>query len=144
MSTKDTGKSFEQKKKDFATKIGKKIKHYRTERSETLRSLASRINYTAGYIGLLEQGQNVPNTFIISEIADALGYPMSFFFGEEEILEGLGDLQDPILAKKENKEYLEVTKQAILSGISAKKIQMTLDFLQDSQKDDKKDDKKEE
>ena len=123
------GKSFDERKEQFKKEMGKRLRHYRNKRGMTLRGLAEKIDFTAGYIGLLEQGKNAPNTFILKELSDALGIPVSAFFGEEEIIDSINELQDPILVDEENEEYLDLIKKAILNDISPKKIERTLEFL---------------
>ena len=118
------------KRKKFGIMVGEKIKHYRKMRGLTLQELANQTDYTLGYIGALEKGKNVPNTFVLTQIAIALGIPTAALLDEEGAYDIQG-LRDPILTDPKNKVYLDIMKSAAVRKIPANKLEKAIDFLID-------------
>ena len=116
-------------KKKFTQMLGKNIKKIRKQRGLTLRELAKKVDYTTGYIGLLEQGKSVPNSFILKKLSEALNVPISVIYGEKEAIEKTKGFSDPILTNPDNKEYLQITKELISKGIEPEQFKKTIEFL---------------
>jgi len=121
--------TIEEVKEIFKEQLGKRVKHFRNKRGYTLRSLAQKINYTPGYIGLVEQGKSQPSCFVLRELSEALNVPMSALLGEEKMLKAITELKDPILSLPESKEYLDIIKKAISDEIPAEKIDKAIKFV---------------
>lgn len=118
-------------KSEFGSMVGKKIKHYRSKADLTLRELAIQTEYTAGYISLLEKGEGVPNTYVLVQLANALGIPVSYLIGEKEIYDKeLNIEKDPFFKNPNNKEYLELAKFIARKGIKPAKLKDTIKFLE--------------
>lgn len=66
--------------------LGKKIKLARLQANLNQRQLAKRLGRTGASIAYLEQGKRAISTDILSEIADATGKPITFFFGHNETI----------------------------------------------------------
>ena len=115
-------------KRKFSKEIGNNIKEYRTIRGMTLRNVAEKTNFTTSYIGLIERGNTVPNSYTLKQIAKALNVPISALFGESDIGEALSTLSDPIFTKEENREYLELTKEMIIREVPIDKLKKAIVF----------------
>lgn len=115
----------------FRKALGKNIKKYRKDRDLTLRDLAKKIDYTPGYIGLIEQGKSTPNTYILAQLAKALEVPISTLYGEEKMVNSV-EKNDPILSKEENQEYIKIIKKAITQDVPPELIRKTLKFIKET------------
>ena len=118
-------------KKEFGKMVGKNIKHYRNNSGLTLRNLAQQTEYTAGYISLLEKGEGVPNTYVLVQLANVLGIPVSYLIGEKELYDKELDInKDPFFGNPNNKEYLELAKFCARKGTSTQRVKETIKFLE--------------
>jgi transcriptional regulator with XRE-family HTH domain len=117
-------------KEEFAKLVGEKIKYYRNESGLTLRGIARRTEYTAGYIGLLEKGEAVPNSYVLVQLADVMGIPINYLLGQDDINHEKNKLQDPVLTNPKNEEYINVMKYLISKGISPEKIKQAIEFVE--------------
>lgn len=120
-------------KKEFSKKIGKNIRFYRNERGYTLRELARKIDYSAGYIGIIEQGKATPNSYILYQLASVLAVPVSNFYNENNKEKKLvnNKIPESILAQN---EYLQLLKDFALSNIPIKHIKNTVNALNSAYK----------
>jgi transcriptional regulator with XRE-family HTH domain len=117
-------------KEEFAKLVGEKIKYYRNESGLTLRGIARRTEYTAGYIGLLEKGEAVPNSYVLVQLADVMSIPINYLLGQDDINHEKNKLQDPVLTNPKNEEYINVMKYLISKGISPEKIKQAIEFVE--------------
>ena len=65
-------------------KLGNNIKKYRTERSMTQEQLACRLSVSAQAISKWERGENLPDSEMLPQIADALDISIDRLFGRRE------------------------------------------------------------
>jgi transcriptional regulator with XRE-family HTH domain len=116
-------------KEEFAEKIGQNMRKYRDDRGLTLREMGERTDYTGGYIGLLEKGNAVPNTYVLMQISKALNVPVSKLLSEDTspIPESLND---PIFQKEESKPYIQLIKEIMSKGIEPDKVREIISFYE--------------
>lgn len=67
-----------------AKELGNRIKLMRTKKKLTQTALAELVGITKSHISKIENGVATPSLVTLSSIADALGYPMSWFVNQEE------------------------------------------------------------
>jgi transcriptional regulator with XRE-family HTH domain len=60
-------------RRDGRTALGKAVRHFRDERSETQEALAHKAGITVGHLSKIERGQANPTWETIQAIAAALG-----------------------------------------------------------------------
>lgn len=65
--------------------IGRRIKRIRAERGLTQKDLASKVGIDFTYIGKMERGEQLPSLKVLIEISNALCFPLSLFFVDEDM-----------------------------------------------------------
>lgn len=114
-------------KKELAKKIGENVKYYRNQRGLTLRKLASKTEYTAGYIGLLENGEESPSSFVIEVLAKSLNIPVSYLFEDRKKVDF--KTNDPILYSEKIQNYINLFKSFSNDEIDVKVIKAAFSAL---------------
>ena len=62
--------------------VGSRLRHLREERNLSMRSLATASGLSANALSMIERGKTSPSVSTLYKLADALGVPITSFFGE--------------------------------------------------------------
>ncbi|MFW6015874.1 MAG: helix-turn-helix domain-containing protein [bacterium] len=117
----------QESKKQFQHKLGKKIKKLRLKRDFSLRELGRLANCSGAYIGLIEKGKNMPNAFVLNNIASALNVPITHFFNQESKINL--DEYDPIIENNDFQEYFELAKKAYFKNAPLQELKNAVDII---------------
>lgn len=61
--------------------VGQRLKELREERRMSIRSLATKSNLSANALSMIERGKTSPSVSTLYKLSDALGVPITEFFG---------------------------------------------------------------
>lgn len=94
--------------------IGDRIQYYRKQQGLSLEELAQRAGVAEPYLKAVEQHiKTNPSVYILARLANVLQVPIHELQKQEEMLD---------------KEWLQLTKEAMDSGISKDEFRQFLDF----------------
>ncbi len=72
------------KKNAISVNVGGRLRELRTERGLSIRELARKSSLSANALSMIERGKTSPSVSTLYKLADALGIPITSFFGGEE------------------------------------------------------------
>ncbi|NOY98341.1 MAG: cupin domain-containing protein [Chloroflexi bacterium] len=81
------------KKDALSVNVGTRLRELRTERRISIRGLAQLSGLSANALSMIERGKTSPSVSTLYKLADALGLPITTFFGEEREKESVVFLQ---------------------------------------------------
>ena len=71
------------KKNAISVNVGARLRELRTDRGLSIRGLARQSNLSANALSMIERGKTSPSVSTLYKLADALGIPITSFFGSE-------------------------------------------------------------
>jgi transcriptional regulator with XRE-family HTH domain len=71
------------KKNALSVNVGSRLRALREERKISIRGLARKSSLSANALSMIERGKTSPSVSTLYKLADALGIPITSFFGEE-------------------------------------------------------------
>lgn len=71
------------KKNAVSVNVGTRLRELREDRQMSIRGLARISNLSANALSMIERGKTSPSVSTLYKLADALGLPITTFFGEE-------------------------------------------------------------
>ncbi|MBT3336917.1 MAG: helix-turn-helix transcriptional regulator [Anaerolineae bacterium] len=71
------------KKNALSVNVGVRLRALREERKISIRGLARKSSLSANALSMIERGKTSPSVSTLYKLADALGLPITTFFGEE-------------------------------------------------------------
>ena len=66
-----------------STEVGERLRQLREDRNLSMRSLATASGLSANALSMIERGKTSPSVSTLYKLADALGVPITTFFGEK-------------------------------------------------------------
>jgi|WetSurMetagenome_2_1015567.scaffolds.fasta_scaffold1311617_1 transcriptional regulator with XRE-family HTH domain len=99
--------------------IGKTLRVLRNIAGIKQGDLASRINVSANYISLVENGKKEPSLKFLQRIADELKIPVTVFFWDNIQVNNIEDERQRVAAEKLNELYWDLIRLR-LSDINSK------------------------
>jgi transcriptional regulator with XRE-family HTH domain len=67
----------------YSVDVGTRLRQVREERSMSMRSLATASGLSANALSMIERGKTSPSVSTLYKLADAMGVPITTFFGEQ-------------------------------------------------------------
>ena len=67
----------------YSVDVGTRLRQLREERSMSMRSLATASGLSANALSMIERGKTSPSVSTLYKLADAMGVPITTFFGEQ-------------------------------------------------------------
>ena len=108
-------------KEEVKKMAGTNLRKYRAQRGYTLRELAKKVDYTAGYIGLIEQSKSAPSSTALINLASALNIDVDQLLTNNKKPTQLSN-KDPLYTEEDFQEYMLAAKTAYLSNIPIEKL----------------------
>ena len=66
----------------YSVDVGTRLRQLREERNMSMRSLATASSLSANALSMIERGKTSPSVSTLYKLADAMGVPITTFFGE--------------------------------------------------------------
>ena len=67
----------------YSIDVGTRLRQLREERNMSMRSLATASGLSANALSMIERGKTSPSVSTLYKLADAMGVPITTFFGEQ-------------------------------------------------------------
>lgn len=67
----------------YSVDVGTRLRQLREERNMSMRSLATASGLSANALSMIERGKTSPSVSTLYKLADAMGVPITTFFGEQ-------------------------------------------------------------
>jgi transcriptional regulator with XRE-family HTH domain len=85
----------------MSTRIGTHLRELRKKRKLSLRKLGEAINVDYAYLSKIENGKHKPSIDLLEQIAEYFNVDVSYFFMNEELLDGFKQEEKNILFERE-------------------------------------------
>ena len=70
-------------KEAYSVDVGTRLRQLREERKLSMRALATASGLSANALSMIERGKTSPSVSTLYKLADAMGIPITTFFGEQ-------------------------------------------------------------
>ncbi len=105
----------EQQREAVSVDVGKRLRELREARNISMRGLATKSGLSANALSMIERGKTSPSVSTLYKVADALGVPVTAFFGS------LSERENAILIRSDERTRVPFTR-GVWEGLGGEKF----------------------